>query len=392
MNELLPFFIFLAQRSRRYVADFHSESTKKKYSLYLSDFFKNCRDGDGDKYKGVLPAEDAMEAVKKDGGANVVLFDPPYVKSQSGHTVLNSKSLARKSFVYGIDYTYSEIQILFFYVNCFALAMDVLVDGGFLIMKAMDGAQFPLTSFIEQCAGLFGYVRVGVPQKFPSSSNGSQKESVLLVFSKSKAGLLTFIDKKSTVRQQIVDDHRERAIGGYLASIKRFRVKRDMWKTGLDLIFSHREGCREDFLGRILSDFPGLLESSNLAGDGEGAGVLNDTADIEAVQRYAVKMRMSTLAAANVFGICFASLLKTYQPPCRVLELKEKVAIMKRVGFSDPLVKTLTGAPVGLENLHSNVVVLKNLLTKKRKAEESGARERGVKQQKLNTWLGRSDI
>jgi hypothetical protein len=363
----------------------------------LADFFKNHRDS-GDKYKGVLRPDDAVKAVIMDGGANAVLFDPPYVTSPSGHTVLNcnlkvSKSLARKSFVYGIDFPYTEKQILFFYVNCFVLAAEtkVLVDGGYLIMKAMDGATFPLTSFIEHCAGIFGFVRTGVSQVFPSASNGSQKESVLLVFSKSEADVLTFVNKKNTLRQQFVDEIREQARGDYLKAIKDFRGKKEMWRTGLDRIFSHLAESRDEFFERIRANFPGLLESSNLSGDADG--VLSDAnRDIGALQRYAVALRKSTLATANVFGICFASLLKTYlHRPCQVLELKEKIAIMKRVGFSGELVDTLERARVGLENLHENVIVLKGLLVKKRKAEGNAERGGGVKQLKLDRYVVRPE-
>lgn len=384
----------LPNNFRRCIQDFLSEYIKEFLDVARSDFFKNCRvENNNGQYVGVLPIEEAINAVIAYGGAKFILFDPPYASTQGGHTILNNNLEKSgwaiwKNFVYGVDYKYSENQILFFYVNFFVVANKTLADGGYLLVKAMDAPNFPLTHLVEQCAGLFGYARVGMPQEFPSMSNGSKKVSLLTIFqrcptkSRYKKGILYSLDDASAVTDRLVASIGEKAKADYLSFMKSSLEERQVFMQGLELICAHQNCTRDAILGRIREGFPGLVESFELPGNVD-CGTLSDSADVETIQRCAVKLQTAIIATKNVFGVCFALLLK----PSSTVE--EKIAVMKRLGFSEKLVKKLTRARTGLECISTNMTKMQDgLVEKKKKSEDNSEDEKGGKKQRtLARWL-----
>ena len=305
--------------------------------------------------------------------------------------VKNSKSLMVKGCRYGIEVSYNEDQIRFFYISLFGTASEVLETGGYLLVKLMDTPEVKLTSFVKECAAMFGYDMVREPQEFTAESTGSV--SFLHIYQRSG------VAASDEARQQFIWEYREKAMKRYLHCAKLMTKERVVFTQGLNRVLSYWEGQRQlELFQRIRNDYPAegpgitLLESSRLivgrdgvVRDGIEANVSTDT-DIEGVQRFVATRSQSTLALKNVFAIAFVSLLDDRDPDS-TFGLKDKVAVMKDVGFSEDLVKKLFGAKVGLDSVVDNVKELR-LFFEKQRAKTKKDRSEALSANCLRNFLG----
>ena len=376
---------------------FQSDQLRRHLTVFSSDFFKNYRDCDDEKYEDVLPP-DKMD-VKIESGVKIkfMCVDPPHNEINGGHTVNNcnmEKSLSRIkfNFTYGVWFKYNENMIALFYVKLLIKAKEALADDGYLLVKVQDLEKSPLVSKVEQWAGVLGFVREGLPQMIPKRGK-STKNSFLLVLRKSTSssfGFLSFQPDASSMVSEMMSDLEEKVKSEYRERIEECLQSRQLWMQALQATVENLVAIGNfdsGVVAEILEDrFPELADQYRTVLESEESSAWEmkiDEGDVENAQRMAVEFHQLNLAVENVFGIIFVLLCELQ----KVTTVKGQQKLYEELGFHDDLITVLNRSKVGSECRAANVKTLEALFRKKRKAKKD-AREDKRKQRKLTGYYG----
>lgn len=149
-------------------------------------------------YSDVKPLEWLRKNISTIQRSHVILIDPPYSVQGGGHHLSNcrpaSMSFVRKNFMYGVDQSFSKEQILQIYYSLARLAKGAIKDKGYVMVKAQNYDDFPLTSLAVQIfadVGRFKYVTTFQLVTHSNSSSAKENFSSLIVFQKKGGGDLT---------------------------------------------------------------------------------------------------------------------------------------------------------------------------------------------------------
>lgn len=374
-------------------------------TIYKSDMFKNNRDSTNPKFEHCFPI-DITHAHLLNNKITVRFFlcDPPYVSANGGHTVNNcdwEKSFSRMKFndAYGIgsmkyskeskfevfwSFTlmyiiftmfnshFNKTAIVLFYVRLFMIALDVLSDDGYVLVKSMNSKNFDLTADIEG-AMLSGLVREGNPQQFPTGPAGSEKHSTLTVYKRrtSQYGICAMLgnDAHSNCVKRLEDKVKSQLV----ESVKEDRRKTLLWQSAIDVVQNILSRLKHFSIIELLKNsFPGLDAHYQLKLDHDGdnwMADINNMDDVFEVQRRAVLYHSLTLTTMNVFGICFNEL--------QIQSTLDMPALRRKIVFPVGFWKVLERAKVGSNSLGSNVKLLQKMCQDGQK-EDADAKDRNT--------------
>ena len=358
-------------------------------TIYKSDMFKNNRDSTNPKFEHSFPIDITHEhLLNKEIKVRFFLCDPPYVSANAGHTVNNcdwEKSFSRMKFndAYGIgsmkysndskcfglyfiakldisyhvQLSFQQTVIVLFYVRLFMIALDVLSDDGYVLVKSMNSKNFDLTEAIEEWAMLSGLVREGNPQQFPTGPAGSEKHSTLTVYKRrtSQYGICAMLgnDAHSNCVKRLEDKVKSQLV----ESVKEDRRKTLLWQSAIDVVQSILSRLKHFSIIELLENsFPGLDAHYKLKLDHDGDNWMADINNMDhvfEVQRRAVLYHSLTLTTMNVFGICFNEL--------QIQSTSDRSALRREIVFPVGFWKVLERAKVGSESLGSNVKLLQKM-------------------------------
>lgn len=184
LNELIQYFRGMISRQ-----------VENAYTVHKSDKYKNRETSNSAKYEDVKPLATFLD---KKGEYSVVILDPPYSSQGGGHTAINcnlDKSAGALKFneQYGTAVQYTPPAILNIVVESIARAEQLLVNGGFLLIKCKDYRGLPYSSEITRLTrekGVFSYWGTYIFSTRDKVVRNSNQYSNMLVFKKSPTGTL----------------------------------------------------------------------------------------------------------------------------------------------------------------------------------------------------------
>lgn len=162
------------------------------------DKFKNCemKGRNSTKYTDTLPLDDSTLSrhMKR---FHLALWDVPYTVQHAGHTLLNVSSVkgAVRQFGfldrYGVDFTYSNDNLMKMFAEGFVVGRKILVAGGFLFVKCTDTrTRCHTIEIVRMGTTCFNYSHFGTFILAPAGDlidvNGKTC-SIMLVFKLTKA-------------------------------------------------------------------------------------------------------------------------------------------------------------------------------------------------------------
>jgi len=148
---------------------FWSENLKSYFpteNMVFCDMFKH-KDAYPEPYQSTHPLEALLShgefRQNLKGVIKALIYDPPYAVIQGGHIITNcnwktSMSRIFFNFRYGVDYTYTEAQILCMYAEGFKNASSILMVEGYFLVKTANFETFNLADQVENMALHFGFV------------------------------------------------------------------------------------------------------------------------------------------------------------------------------------------------------------------------------------------
>ena len=300
--------------------NFWNKSTLSHFSnTYFFDMFKHNEDFPH-RYPRTLPLTSAIslgetrsKIAKK---VKVWVDDFPYAPVVGGHNLTNSNwprsiSLMRKLYAYGVNYQYTENQILFMCIDGFKRARGNLMDGGFYLIKAANFSRFDLAEMIPVFAHLFGF------KSHPSSPSILGDDSSRLLYyqwcgGKRNKTLSKMLGLESDVKvyEKIItsakNDYKEAILKYIKKSIDWAKIGINMKKTLPDGTYEHAT----QNVPRHFKDWSALLgchlSSQKIASHYEN---LQNRNDINLLQNVSMDLYTVSIEMANITGLLWEQVL-----------------------------------------------------------------------------------